>query len=175
MRDVIKEFYQSITEEDVDLYEKIYFGAQDGKIELLSEDIYPLCQLSIYDSDTMQPSDIVETIRMVFWAIERGDMEEGFKELVKGLEYIYYKVNADSRVYLKYHTADTYIYEYMSMAIFRYKKDELVLLGKVISENLSSTVVKREIVRAIKGRMNYNEDEEGVIENGNILIDSIKI
>ena len=47
MRNIIKKLYQSIVEEIPDMYEEIYFGAQDKKIKLQLEDIFPLCQLSI--------------------------------------------------------------------------------------------------------------------------------
>ena len=50
MRNIIKKLYQSIVEEIPDMYEEIYFGAQDKKIKLQLEDIFPLCQFSIYDS-----------------------------------------------------------------------------------------------------------------------------
>ena len=83
MRNIIKKLYQSIVEEIPDMYEEIYFGAQDKKIKLQLEDIFPLCQLSIYDSESMQCSDILDITRMVFWAIEEGDLEEGFKELIR--------------------------------------------------------------------------------------------
>ncbi len=83
MREIMKKLYQSIVEEIPDLYEEIYFGVQDKKIKLQLEDIFPLCQFSIYDSESMQCSDILDITRMVFWAIEEGDLEEGFKELIR--------------------------------------------------------------------------------------------
>ena len=174
MREIMKKLYQSIVEEIPDLYEEIYFGVQDKKIKLQLEDIFPLCQFSIYDSESMQCSDILDITRMVFWAIEEGDLEEGFKELIKGLEFIYNNVDVNTRTYWNDKTAESYIYTYLMIAISRYKEDELTLLGKVISKN-KSNILKKDLKAMLKRCIHFNEDEDGIIENGNLLLENIKI
>ena len=174
MRNIIKKLYQSIVEEIPDMYEEIYFGAQDKKIKLQLEDIFPLCQLSIYDSESMQCSDILDITRMAFWAIEEGNLKEGFKELIKGLEYIYNNVDVNTRTYWNDKTAESYIYTYLMIAISRYKEDELTLLGKVISKN-QSNILKKDLKAMLKRCIHFNEDEDGIIENGNLLLENIKI
>lgn len=174
MSEIMKKLYQSIVEEIPDLYEEIYFGVQDKKIKLQLEDIFPLCQFSIYDSESMQCSDILDITRMVFWAIEGGDLEEGFKELIKGLEYIYNNVDVNTRTYWNDKSAESYIYTYLMIAISRYKEDELILLGKVISKN-QSNILKKDLKAMLKRCIHFNEDEDGIIENGNLLLENIKI
>ena len=174
MREIMKKLYQSIVEEIPDLYEEIYFGVQDKKIKLQLEDIFPLCQFSIYDSESMQCSDILDITRMVFWAIEEGDLEEGFKELIKGLEFIYNNVDVNTRTYWNDKTAESYTYTYLMIAISRYKEDELTLLGKVISKN-QSNILKKDLKAMLKRCIHFNEDEDGIIENGNLLLENIKI
>ena len=174
MREIMKKLYQSIVEEIPDLYEEIYFGVQDKKIKLQLEDIFPLCQFSIYDSESMQCSDRLDITRMVFWAIEEGDLEEGFKELIKGLEFIYNNVDVNTRTYWNDKTAESYIYTYLMIAISRYKEDELTLLGKVISKN-QSNILKKDLKAMLKRCIHFNEDEDGIIENGNLLLENIKI
>lgn len=174
MREIMKKLYQSIVEEIPDLYEEIYFGVQDKKIKLQLEDIFPLCQFSIYDSESMQCSDILDITRMVFWAIEEGDLEEGFKELIKGLEFIYNNVDVNTRTYWNDKTAESYICTYLMIAISRYKEDELTLLGKVISKN-QSNILKKDLKAMLKRCIHFNEDEDGIIENGNLLLENIKI
>ncbi len=174
MREIMKKLYQSIVEEIPDLYEEIYFGVQDKKIKLQLEDIFPLCQFSIYDSESMQCSDILDITRMVFWAIEEGDLEEGFKELIKVLEFIYNNVDVNTRTYWNDKTAESYIYTYLMIAISRYKEDELTLLGKVISKN-QSNILKKDLKAMLKRCIHFNEDEDGIIENGNLLLENIKI
>ena len=174
MREIMKKLYQSIVEEIPDLYEEIYFGVQDKKIKLQLEDIFPLCQFSIYDSESMQCSDILDITRMVFWAIEEGDLEEGFKELIKGLEFIYNNVDVNTRTYWNDKTAESYIYTYLMIAISRYKEDELTLLGKVISKN-QSNILKKDLKAMLKRCIHFNEDEDGIIENRNLPLENIKI
>ena len=169
MRDIIKKLYQSIVEDIPDLYEEIFFGAQDKKIKLLLEDVFPLCQLSIYDSEFMQDSDILDIIKMVFWAIG-NHLEEGFQELVKGLEYIYQNVNMNTRIYIKDMTVEDYIHYYLISAIVRYEDDDFILLGKIISEN-PSIAFKEKIVEVLKKCICYfkedEENEDRVEEKGN--------
>jgi hypothetical protein len=122
----------------------------------------------------MQCSDILDITRMVFWAIEEGDLEEGFKELIKGLEFIYNNVDVNTRTYWNDKTAESYIYTYLMIAISRYKEDELTLLGKVISKN-QSNILKKDLKAMLKRCIHFNEDEDGIIENGNLLLENIKI
>ena len=107
-------------------------------------------------------------------AIEEGDLEEGFKELIKGLEYIYNNVDVNTRTYWNDKTAESYIYTYLMIAISRYKEDELILLGKVISKN-QSNILKKDLKALLKRCIHFNEDEDGIIENGNLLLENIKI
>ena len=60
------------------------------------------------------------------------------------------------------------------IAISRYKEDELILLGKVISEN-QSNIFKKDLIEMLKRCIRYNEEEDGIIENGNLLLENIKI
>ena len=52
--------------------------------------------MTIIDSEYIEYSQIIEIVRMTLWAVEKGDMKEGIKEFVKGLEEIYNEGQKDT-------------------------------------------------------------------------------
>lgn len=89
MKEFIEQMYQAIQDGDVGLFDDIEDGIKRGAIELSTEDIVPLCRLIITDSEYIEYSQIIEIARMTLWTVEKKDIKEGLKELVKGLEVIY--------------------------------------------------------------------------------------
>ena len=96
MRDFIQRMYHAIQEGNVELFDDIEEDIKRGNIELSLEDIVPLCKMTIIDSEYIEYSQIIEIVRMTLWAVEKGDMKEGIKEFVKGLEEIYNEGQKDT-------------------------------------------------------------------------------
>lgn len=89
MKEFIQQMYKAIQEEDVERFDDIEDDIKNENIKLALEDIVPLCNLSILDSEYIEYSQIIEIAKMTFGAIEQNNMEEGLQEFAIGLEGIY--------------------------------------------------------------------------------------
>jgi len=83
---------------------------------------------------------------MTLWAVEKGDMKEGIKEFVKGLEEIYNEGQKDTWKNWYGFSYEEFIDRYIGMTILRYKEDDMILLGNTISKsgctNFKITILK---------------------------------
>lgn len=174
MREFIQRMYQAIQEGNVELFDDIEDEIKRGNIELSSEDIVPLCKLIIIDSEYIEYSQIIEIARMTLWAVEKKDIKEGLEELVKGLEGIYYEGKKDTWKNWYGSSYEDFIDRYIGMTILRYKEEDMVLFGKVISKN-RNTDFKSVILNILKRTMAREEETERYIMKGKILENNIKL
>jgi len=151
--------YHAIQEGNVELFDDIEEDIKRGNIELSLEDIVPLCKMTIIDSEYIEYSQIIEIVRMTLWAVEKGDMKEGIKEFVKGLEEIYNEGQKDT---------------WKNMTILRYKEDDMILLGNTISKS-GCTNFKITILKILKRTMAREAEKEEYLVKGKILERNIKL
>jgi len=173
MREVIKKIYQSIIDGDVEPYVDILLGFDSGDIELLLEDIVPLCQIFIHDYEFMEFSQTVEIPAMIYKIIDKNDKEEGLKELIKGLEKIYLNGPRGAKSDLDY---DYYLERFLGMFILRYEENDMVLLGHLISGSKVYDF-QSEILKQINICINREENKEDAnLEiKGKVLMDNIVV
>ena len=173
MRDIIRKIYESTKSGEFDDYGDILLSVYDGDEKLLLEDIVPLCRFLSCDFEYMEYSQTVEIPTMTYMAIENCGMEEGLCELIKGLEELYEEGLKDSQKSWFNGTCEDHIERYFSMFIMSYKAEEMILFGKLISENASSDF-KLKALEILRESINYNKNKEGYEMKGNLLAESIK-
>jgi len=156
VREVIKKIYQSIIDGDVEPYVDISLGFDSGDIELLLEDIVPLCQIFIHDYEFLEFSQTIEIPGMIYDIINGNDKEIGLRELIKGLEEIYRYGPRESVITLNY---DYYLERFLEMFILGYEEKDMVLFGRLISESKFHDF-KSEIVKRIDACINEEEDQD---------------
>lgn len=173
MREFIQQMYKAIQEGDVERFDEIEDDIKNEKIRLALEDIVPLCNLIILDSEYIEYSQIIEIAKMTFWAIEQNNMEEGLQELAVGLEEIYDLCQKDTWTNWYGSNCEEFLDRYISMAILRYNEDRLRLFGNKLSQSHSADF-RSTIRKVIKGTMAREEEQEGYVTKGKILANSIK-
>lgn len=174
MRDFIQRMYHAIQEGNVELFDDIEEDIKRGNIELSLEDIVPLCKMTIIDSEYIEYSQIIEIVRMTLWAVEKGDMKEGIKEFVKGLEEIYNEGQKDTWKNWYSFSYEEFIDRYIGMTILRYKEDDMILLGNTISKS-GCTNFKITILKILKRTMAREAEKEEYLVKGKILERNIKL
>ena len=174
MKEFIKNMYSAIKEGDIEKFYDIEDAIINGNIKLSLEDIVPLCHLIIFDPEYREYCQIIEIARMTFWAIERNDMENGLQKLIIGLEEIYNEGQKDTWVNWHDDTWEDFIDRYISMAILRYKEDDMVLLGKLISKS-SSIKFKSALLEILESTMIREDDTKEYLIKGKILKENIKL
>lgn len=92
MKDYIAEIYEALEDFDSERIGEIYFGVRDGKISVSSEDIVPLCESFLCESEDTDPVDEQVIIEITYHIIDVCEKEKCLKELVKGLITIYNKI-----------------------------------------------------------------------------------
>lgn len=165
MRDFIQRMYHAIQEGNVELFDDIEEDIKRGNIELSLEDIVPLCKMTIIDSEYIEYSQIIEIVRMTLWAVEKGDMKEGIKEFVKGLEEIYNEGQKDTWKNWYGFSYEEFIDRYIGMTILRYKEDDMILLGNTISKS-GCTNFKITILKILKRTMAREAGKGRVFSQG---------
>ncbi len=173
MKDYLEDMYKAFQESDIEKFDDIVDDIRDNNIKLSLEDIVPLCRLNIMDSEEIEYSQILEIARITFWAIERNDMEKGLQELIIGLEEIYNKGQKDTWTNWYGETCEGFINRYISMAILRYKEEDMVLFGKLISKN-TSIKFKSALLKILELIMINEDDIEEYLIKGKILKENIK-
>lgn len=168
MKEFIKQMYQAIQEGDVNLFDDIEDKIKKGDIELTIEDVVPLCKMIIIDSEYIEYSQIIEIARMTLWAVETHNMQEGFKEYVKGLEEIYDEGQKSTWKNWYNYTCEDFLDRYIGMTLLRYKEEDIALFGKEISEN-GSVNFKLVIAKILKRIMGREEENKECIIKGEIL------
>ena len=163
MRDFIQRMYHAIQEGNVELFDDIEEDIKRGNIELSLEDIVPLCKMTIIDSEYIEYSQII-----------KGDMKEGIKEFVKGLEEIYNEGQKDTWKNWYGFSYEEFIDRYIGMTILRYKEDDMILLGNTISKS-GCTNFKITILKILKRTMAREAEKEEYLVKGKILERNIKL
>lgn len=174
MKEFIQQMYNSIQEGNVEQFDDIENDIKNGKIGLSLEDIIPLCNLIIFDSEYIEYSQIIEIARMTFWAIEKNNMEEGLRQLAIGLEEIYTAGQKDTWTNWYGSDCEEFIDRYISMAVLRYKEEDMYLFGKALSQS-HSTDFKSVLLKVLRETVIREEDREGYHIKAKILEDSINL
>ena len=171
MRDIIERIFQSLKEEDTDQYVDIFFSVQAGETELLLEDIVPLCRMLTYDFEYIECSQTEDIIKMTFWAINNSKMEDGLKELIKGLEDIHSEIQKGTK---EDWDGEFFLYQFILGFVYRYEKEDIVLFGRLISES-SSSDFKVMMLKTLKWTMKRKEDDKEYVMKGKVLADNISL
>ena len=95
------------------------------------------------------------------------------QELIIGLEEIYNEGQKDTWVNWHDDTWEDFIDRYISMAILRYKEEDMVLFGKLISKN-TSIKFKSALLKILELIMINEDDIEEYLIKGKILKENIK-
>lgn len=165
----IQQLHDTLEEYELEDFAEVVFQVRDGKISQRQEDIIPLCELFTCDIEEMEPHAVLSITRMIFWAVNIGDIEKGLKDLLDGLSKIYEKSLLDDDLDIEY---DDYFYEILCMFIANYKPKDMKLFGKMIYE-VKNQDFKLKITEIIERTLEYN-DREGFIENEKLFLKSIQ-
>lgn len=170
MKDYIENLYEALKKIDVDKCVDIVSDIRNSKIEQKKEDIVRLCKLFTEDFDYMEPAISLEITRMIFWAIDKGEVESGLKELAKGLLVMYMK---DPENIGEQDELDDYFYDILCMFIGNYEEQDMIILGQQIS-SMNHVGFAKKILEVIKTTLDFN-DREVFIKNESVLEKNIVI
>ena len=174
MKDYLEDIYISFQGNYYEKFDKIVDDIRDDNIKLSLKDIVPLCRLSIFDSEDVEYSQILDIIRIIFWTIERNDMEKGLQELIIGLEEIYNEGQKDTWTNWYGETCEDFIDRYIKMSVQGYKEEDMVLFGKLISKN-NSIKFKSALLKILELIMIDEDDTEEYLIKCKILKENIKL
>lgn len=170
MREIIKEIYQSMIDGDIEPYAEIATGVERGDIELLLEDIVPLCKVFTYNFEFMEFCQTVEIPDMIYEIIDNNAQKEGLKELIKGLEEIYRNGPRGRELDLNY---DDYLETFLGIFMVNYEENDMIFFGQLISESKDRDF-KCEILKQINICINKEENQD-LKSKGKLFMDNIAI
>lgn len=169
----IEQMYKGIRSADVRMFDEVEEAIKRGEIELNLDSIVPLCKLSIIDSEYIEYSQVIEIVRIVFLIMGDNGTKEGLGELVKGLEMIYAEEKRNPWIYRSGESYKDVVERYISTFIMCYKEKDMILLGDIMSENMSIEC-KKEIIKVVRESIDYNDEKKGYKTKGELLIENIK-
>ena len=169
----IEQMYKGIRSADVRMFDEVEESIKRGEIELHLDSIVPLCKLSIIDSEYIEYSQVIEIVRIVFMIIEDNETQEGLGELVKGLEMICAEGKKNPWIYRFGEAHKDVVERYISTFVMCYKEKDMILLGNIMSENMSIEC-RKEVIKVVRESIDYNDEKKGYKIKGELLIENIR-
>lgn len=170
MENNIIKLYEALEEVDFEKFDEVYDGVKDDNIRLEQKDIVLLCSIFIHKWEYMEPHQIRKIVKMTFMTMDKYELESGLEELVKGLELIYKKSLLDNEKNNGF-TYEDFMIEFLRMFINSYKEEDMILLGRVLSNSKSSDF-KMKVIEISKKDMEEHNNRDYKIK-GNILVNNI--
>lgn len=130
-------------EKNFDYIFDVYMNSHLGKIEYVVDDIQGMCKIFKDQFESVFPDEYVKIQKMTYQAINQVGMETGFVELFNGLDEL----------------DNQFVSEYLSMALFSYKKEELAIFKEKMEKSRRSEEYK-EIINRFIDRSKYPEIKE---------------
>lgn len=169
MTDYVNQLYEALDEVDIDTFTDIYFDIRDSKIDQKEEDILSLCDLFNHEFEYMEPDIVLKITKMIFFAVNKFELENSFRKLVKGLSEIYKNSLGDEDSEVEY---DDYFYEILCMLVGNYDEKAMILFGELVSI-CDCSGLKTKILEVLEETLQFN-DREGFLRNKDVLVNRIK-